>query len=107
MKTIEEASYEFSKKVGGDNFTKIQLELAFEAGIEFSQSWIPVEEEIECNINIDGIMYSENVLLKVKDFEFPVVGCYMRANDDEFWEIYGDFKVDQKDITHYRFVELK
>jgi hypothetical protein len=74
--------------------------------IQVSQQWISVEEEIECNINIDGIMYSESVLLKVKDFDFPLVGAYMKANDDEFWEIYGSFEVKQSDITHYRPIEL-
>ena len=53
MKTIEDESHEFAKKVGGDNFTKVQLELAFEAGAEFMQKqyeeklrWIPVDEEL-------------------------------------------------------------
>lgn len=45
MKTIEEAAKEYAEKVGGDNFHKIELENAFESGIEFAQQWIEISED--------------------------------------------------------------
>ena len=47
MKTIEEASVEYSKKqYDHDPCMRFQCETHFEAGVEFAQRWIQVEEEL-------------------------------------------------------------
>ena len=47
MKTIEEASVEYSKEqYDHDPIMRFQCETHFEAGIEFAQRWIPIEEDL-------------------------------------------------------------
>ena len=48
MKTIEEASVEYSKEqYDHDPIMRFQCETHFEAGIEFAQRWIPIERDNE------------------------------------------------------------
>ena len=68
--------------------------------------WIPVEEkEPESFKNDeDGIYYSKYLELKVKGYEYPLIGYYVNANDDQFFDIISvkDDEIKQEDITHYR-----
>ena len=45
MKTIEEAARDYALSREDNDYT-IETEMAFEAGVEFTQRWIPVEEEL-------------------------------------------------------------
>ena len=45
MKTIEEASIDYALSREDNDYT-IETEMAFEAGVEFAQRWIPVEEDL-------------------------------------------------------------
>lgn len=68
--------------------------------------WIPVEEkEPECFENEeDGIYYSKYLELKVNGYEYPLIGYYVYANDDQFFDIISekDDDIKQEDITHFR-----
>ena len=47
MKTIEQASVEYSKEqYDHDPIMRFQCETHFEAGIDFAQRWISIEEEL-------------------------------------------------------------
>ena len=53
MKTIEQASVEYSKKqYDHDPIMRFQCETHFEAGIEFAQRWIPIERDNEGLVKI-------------------------------------------------------
>ena len=45
MKTIEQASIDYALSREDNDYT-IETEMAFEAGVEFAQRWISVEEEL-------------------------------------------------------------
>ena len=45
MKTIEEAARDYALSREDNDYT-IETEMAFESGVEFTQRWIPVEEEL-------------------------------------------------------------
>lgn len=125
MKTKEEAAREYAIKQIED----LQIEYAdevcretdinvsvgdFLAGAEWMQKqcdqkqrWISVGEPLpECNhIDEEGIRYSDCVLIKSKNLEFPVTGVYIIANDDEFFDTFSNFDVMQEEITHWRPIE--
>lgn len=111
MKTIEEASIEYVKS----NFLletiwAQETQDAFKSGAEFAQQWIPVEEKPETpKRDEEGIFYSDDLLLKVKGFDHYLTGYYVKANDDEFFDICPEVSeiVNQEDITHYRYIDLK
>ena len=115
MKTIEEKSFEYKENVDLSNIcdtkdVRFEIQDAFTAGAEFAQRWIPVEEKPETpKRDEEGIFYSEYLLLKVKGYEHPFVGYYVKANDDEFFDIYPEVSeiVNQENITHYRYIDLK
>ena len=55
MKTIEQASVEYSKKqYDHDPIMRFQCETHFEAGIEFAQRFISVNDELPEDIETDG-----------------------------------------------------
>lgn len=68
--------------------------------------WISVEEkEPESFKNDeDGIYYSKYLELKVNGYEYPLIGYYVNANDDQFFDIISekDDDIKQEDITHFR-----
>ena len=111
MKTIEQASVEYSKtQYGYDPTMRFQCETHFEAGIEFAQEWISVDEKPDTpKRDEEGVSYSDWLLIKVEGFEHPFIGYYVKVNDDEFFDIYPEVSgvVNQEDITHYRYIELK
>lgn len=113
MRTIEEAALDYSDehkhKVNGEGFI---LRGAFKAGIEFAQQFISVDDKLPdaTKKDVEGVYYSENLLLKVKGYDHPFVGYYMKAEDDEFFEFIPEFitnEIMQEAITHWRLIELK
>ena len=111
MKTIEQASVEYSKtQYGYDPTMRFQCETHFEAGVEFATKWISVDEKPDTpNRDEEGISYSDWLLIKVEGFEHPFIGYYVKANDDEFFDIYPEVLeiVNQEEITNYRYIDLK
>ena len=97
MKTIEQASVEYSKEqYDHDPIMRFQCETHFKAGIEFAQRWISVEEELP---ELKEKQYS--ILAKTKTNEYIVVN------------VFGDIEYLRKgifeyfNITHWRPIELK
>lgn len=104
MKTIEEASMEAISD------RTISVEELFKAGVEFAQRWIDVEDELpKANKEEEGILYSDYVLIKIKEYEHPFIGYYVKANDDEFFDFTPEILLDikQDEITHWRPIEYK
>ena len=87
MKTIEEAAiyYALSRE---DNDYTIETEMAFEAGVEFAQRWIPVEEELPEK--------SKQVIVKLENGWHT---CTWITED-------GTFAFNVKP-THWRHIDLK
>lgn len=113
MKTIEEKSIEYTE-------SKIKYEYdpgyfedickSFLKGAEYAQQWISVDEKPDTpKRDEEGVSYSDWLLIKVEGFEHPFIGYYVKANDDEFFDIYPEVSenVNQEDITHYRYIDLK
>ena len=94
MKTIEEESHEFAVKVGGDDFAKIEMELAFEAGAEFAQRWIPIEDN-----NLPEVDGKYLVLRSNGDW----TSTYFQKSTNTFANYYSDMHR----FTHWRPIELK
>ena len=112
MKTIEEAAMDYcsEKEENGYKFVLRSPFDSFKAGARFAQEWISVDEKPDTQKrDEEGIFYSEYLLIKVKGFEHPFIGYYVKANDDEFFDIYPEVSeiVNQEDITHYRYIDLK
>jgi hypothetical protein len=93
MKTIEEAAKEYADMTF--YFTESTVMSAFEAGVEFAQRWIPVEEEyppigklvqVKGNYSDTEVWYSHDTLL-----------C--SDEDDEQWDS-GDYP------THWRKINI-
>jgi len=91
------------------------LTKAFNYGIELTITeyeeklrWIPVDEkEPECGLEAEGISYSKYLEIKVKGYQHPFIGYYVKANDDQFFDFIHktvDEGIKQDEITHYRFV---
>ena len=60
MKIIKEAAVEYSKILLGDSYSVkkgIAVRNAFEAGVQFAQHWIPVEEELPEDEQCVFVMY--------------------------------------------------
>jgi len=86
----------------------------FKAGFSANQKeieekllWIDKEEilpEITENGGLDeGLHYSAYVQLKVIGFDdCPVVGYYVKFDDDEFFETFAKESILQENITHWR-----
>ena len=109
MKTIEEAAKDFNDSHVNGHHPQKWVSDIFEAGVKFAQEWISVDVKPDTpKRDEEGIFYSEYLLLKVKLYEHPFVGYYVKANDG-FFDIYPEVSeiVNQEDITHYRYIDLK
>ena len=107
MKTIEKAALNCNKEY---SLQPAPAYLGFIQGVKFAQEWISVEEKPDTpKRDKEGIFYSDDLLLKVKGFDHYLTGYYVKANDDEFFDIYPEVSdvVNQEDITHYRYIDLK
>ena len=100
MKTIEEAANDYVKNEY-EEFTLLDiiredtsikyLSRDFIAGAEFAQRWISVDEKPDTpKQDEEGISYSDWLLFKVEGFEYPFIGYYVKANDDDFFDIYPE-----------------
>ena len=112
MKTIEEAAMEYCSETeeNGYKFVLRSPFDSFKAGARFAQEWISVDEKPDTpKRDEEGISYSDWLLIKVEGFEHPFIGYYVKANDDEFFDLYPEVSenVNQEDITHYRYIDLK
>ena len=101
MRTIEQASVEYSKEqYDHDPIMRFQCETHFEAGIEFAQRWIPVEEELP--------EIGEKVITKMAKDKRTSYGIATRIREE--WEINAhwiDHTFSNMTITHWRPIELK
>ena len=107
MLTIEQASVEYSKEqYDHDPIMRFQCETHFEAGIEFAQRWISVEEELP--------PIGEMVLTKMekRHGDTWVQHYYSTAtrleNQGEWQDVnWVDHSMSFGHITHWRPIELK
>lgn len=91
MKTIKEGLDEAYKKAGQNAY----FENGFNAGIEFAQRWIPVEEELpETN------EFEESRICLIKNRYAIDIGRYY-SNKKRWFLSSSNFEV-----THWRYVEL-
>ena len=101
MRTIEQASVEYSKEqYDHDPIMRFQCETHFEAGIEFAQRWIPVEEELP--------EIGEKVITKMAKDKRTSYGIATRTREE--WEINAhwiDHTFSNMTITHWRHIDLK
>ena len=107
MKTIEKAALNCNKEY---SLQPAPAYLGFIQGVKFAQEWISVDEKPDTpKRDEEGISYSDWLLIKVEGFEHPFIGYYVKANDDEIFDIYPEVSdvVNQEDITHYRYIDLK
>ena len=120
MKTIEEAGKEFAlcaimdyeaeKELNGEvDVEEFSIE-CFEAGVEFAQRWIPVEEELPEPISSpNGIIDNNDLLIlkyiKYDSYEF---GILIQDSDGvKYWDIpnLGVFEINE--VSHWRRIKLK
>lgn len=100
MKTIEQAAKEYSDRVGGDNFAKIELQNSFEAGVEFAQTWIPIEEELP-----QPMPSGEEVMVLGKVSDGIIFTCYHECGLIPQWVMAGTGIVIR--VKYWRPIELK
>ena len=99
MKTIEEASVEYSKKqYDHDPCMRFQCETHFEAGIEFAQQFYPIERDK------DGFTTFKQDEEFQKNFPILVKGNYGIELLDE---LTSDLNRQSYGYTHWRPVNLK
>ena len=100
MKTIEEAARDYALSREDNDYT-IETEMAFEAGVEFTQRWIPIERD-----NEGLVKYST-----MDEMESNVPFITRLTNDEEFqYDIWYEFSADidfDQFYTHWRPIELK
>ena len=99
MKTIEEASIDYALSREDNDYT-IETEMAFEAGVEFAQRWIPVEEELP--------EIGEKVITKMAKDKRTSYGIATRIREE--WEIdahWIDHTFSNMNITHWRYHTFK
>ena len=116
MKTIKEAAKEYAISLHADDchlsISEIEMyaKTDFEAGVEFAQRWIPVEEELPKNAN--------EIILKNEKWitEYNPNGTRMGYMDNErkklFYSAYWDengqcYSMSEEQPTHWRPIELK
>ena len=108
METIEKAALNCNKEY---SLQPAPAYLGFIQGVKFAQEWIPADEKPDTTkLDEVNIFHSEWLLLKVKGFEHPFIGYYVKANDDEYFDLIQDYInkiIYQNDITHYRYIDLK
>jgi len=105
MKTIEEVSKEYSG-ISEDKysntahaFDKYDIQNAFEAGVDFAQRWISVEEELPTD--------NEKYLVKINGWGIglhPFNEHYQCWDDEDGDDYFTDAKGGK--ITHWRKIEL-
>lgn len=103
MKTIEEAAKEYAELQANPIFRNLEVsiaEKAFNAGVEFAQRWIPVDEELP--------RIGEKVITKMDKDKRTSYGIATRIREE--WEIdahWIDHTFSNMTITHWRYIDLK
>lgn len=105
MKTIEQAAMDYALSREDNDYT-IETEMAFEAGIEFAQRWIPVEDELP---RIGEIVITK---MEKRHGDTMVQNYYSTAtrleNQGEWQTVnWVDHSISFGHITHWRPIELK
>ena len=101
MKTIEEAARDYALSREDNDYT-IETEMAFEAGIEFAQRWIPIEEELP---EVCEIVLVKTKINKVTTCEMYIPKDYLgNILGEKKWAASYNFK---QAITHWRPINLK
>ena len=99
MKTIEEAAKDFNDSHVNGHHPQTWVSDIFNAGVEFAQRWIPVEEELPDEKN--GYINKEVIA-------FTSDNCaYVLIYDDYIGWIPNGTDADIDNITHWRPIELK
>lgn len=100
MKTIEQASVEYSKKqYDHDPIMRFQCETHFEAGIEFAQRFIPVNDELPEDIETDGRIHIPCIVTngQTKTIAFRRLSPLTKKWN---WNV-------MMEVTHWRPIEYK
>ena len=105
MKTIEEAAIECANiylQGYRDSYPANEGDFidVFEAGVEFAQMWIPVEEELP--------EIGEKVITKMAKDKRTSYGIATRIREE--WEVNAhwiDHTFSNMNITHWRHIDLK
>lgn len=104
MKTIEQAAEEYFEKYGYNE--RSGEDLAFEAGAEFAQRWIPVEEELPVfnKTEYPNGNY-ETFFVKILTGGMNPIIRYGTAHliNDKRWSCESDWSI----VTHWRPIEYK
>ena len=95
MKTIEEAAKEYMSRSAGCRY-----DIAFKAGVEFTQKWISVNEELPDKYKKVLIKIALLDCTKENEFDFSIA---MIAHNGE-WDV---FFGKNRPITHWRHIELR
>ena len=95
MKTIKEAAKDYSKSKSSAEVFRCAHETDFEAGVEFAQRWISVEEELPEYHGIDFYVLMKNERLNSDDINLGLIECV-----DDVENVY-------QYATHWRPIELK
>lgn len=98
MKTIKEAAMDYCSKTDGYKFIARSPFKSFEAGVEFAQRRIPVEEELPDEKN--GYINKEVIA-------FTSDNCaYVLIYDDYIGWLPNGTDADIDNITHWRPIEI-
>ena len=114
MKTIEEAAIDYALSREDNDYT-IETEMAFEAGVEFAQRWIPVQEELPeytdlknhnpINVKFTTILGEERVCTAT--FEKVRRHLFENSPYDDAWIVYPSGGRRLTNVTHWRPINLK
>jgi hypothetical protein len=102
MKTVEQAAQESRQFDDGlfPNWSDANIwDGAFEAGVEFAQRWISVEDELPEQVDVYEDL-SEEVLAKTDN------GAIWLSKYDHFVKDWTDVEIYMK-VTHWRPIEYK
>lgn len=99
MKTIEESARDYALSREDNDYT-IETEMAFNAGVEFAQRWIPVGEELP--------RIGEKVITKMDKDKRTSYGTATRIREGREIETHWiDHTFSNMTITHWRYIDLK
>lgn len=124
MKTTEEAAIEYAvKKSKIDNSNPVEIEqqlyahelmYAFQAGVEFAQRWIPVEEDLPCiGDNREVVLVKGFYEIKKNSRLYFTQSSGLITIDENGTLIWSGINDDEPEIffncvvTHWRPIEYK
>ena len=102
MKTIEEAAKDFNDSHVNGHHPQKWVSDIFNAGVEFAQRWIPIEEELP---EVGEIVLVKTKINKVTTCEMYIPKDYLgNILGEKKWAASYNFK---QAITHWRPINLK